>query len=56
MEPKFLGKHLITVISFISKKSAKIQPANDKEEKTKVVSELDKSNHGKQDEGKKINS
>lgn len=27
MEPKFLGKHLITVISPISKKSAKIQPA-----------------------------
>ncbi|MCX6704076.1 MAG: translation initiation factor IF-3 [Candidatus Woesebacteria bacterium] len=26
----FLGKHLITVISFISKKSAKIQPAQEK--------------------------
>ncbi|HUC94531.1 MAG TPA: translation initiation factor IF-3 [Candidatus Saccharimonadales bacterium] len=45
MEPKFLGKHLITVISPISKKSAKIQPAPKKEEK-----------NGKQDEGKKINS
>jgi translation initiation factor IF-3 len=33
MEPKFLGKHLITVISPISKKSAKIQPAV-KEDKT----------------------
>ena len=40
MEPKFLGKHLITVISPISKKSAKIQPTN----------------HGKQDEGQKIDS
>ncbi len=31
MEPKFLGKHLITVISPISKKSAKIQPVVKKE-------------------------
>jgi translation initiation factor IF-3 len=44
MEPKFLGKHLITVISPISKKSAKIQPAPKKEE------------NGKQDEGKKVDS
>lgn len=29
MAPKFLGKHLITVISPISKKSAKIQPAKE---------------------------
>jgi len=33
MIPKFLGKHLVTVISPISKKSAKIQPAK-KETKT----------------------
>ena len=32
MEPKFLGKHLITVISPNSKKSAKIQPVVKKEE------------------------
>ena len=31
MEPKFLGKHLITVISPISKKSAKILPVVKKE-------------------------
>ena len=31
MEPKFLGKHLITVISPISKKSAKIHPVAKKE-------------------------
>ena len=31
MEPKFLGKHLITVISPISKKSAKIQAVAKKE-------------------------
>ena len=43
MEPKFLGKHLITVISPISKKSAKIQPVVKKEE------------NGKQNEGEKIN-
>ena len=40
MEPKFLGKHLITVISPISKKSAKIQAVVKKEEKLE-------SNHGK---------
>jgi translation initiation factor IF-3 len=50
MAPKFLGKHLITVISPISKKSVKIQPA----EKTIVVSESDKPNHGKQEEIEKI--
>ena len=44
MEPKFLGKHLITVISPISKKSAKIQPVAKKEE------------NGKQTKGEKINS
>ncbi len=45
MEPKFLGKHLITVISPISKKSAKIQPAV-KEDKA----------HGKQNEVEKIDN
>lgn len=44
MEPKFLGKHLITVISPISKKSAKIQPVAKKEE------------NGKQDEVEKIDN
>jgi translation initiation factor IF-3 len=39
MPPKFLGKHLITVISPISKKSAKIAPAPEKVEEKKVVSE-----------------
>ena len=45
MAPKFLGKHLITVISPISKKSAKIQPAV-KEDKT----------NGKQNEIEKIDN
>ena len=42
MEPKFLGKHLITVISPISKKSAKIhsvakeEPKHDKNEVKKI--------------------
>jgi hypothetical protein len=44
MEPKFLGKHLITVISPISKKSAKIQPVAKKEE------------NGKQNEVEKIDN
>jgi translation initiation factor IF-3 len=35
MEPKFLGKHLVTVISPVSQKSAKIQ-SHDKNEKSKV--------------------
>jgi len=34
MEPKFLGKHLVTVISPVSKKSAKIQPSAAKKEVT----------------------
>ena len=45
MAPKFLGKHLITVISPISKKSVKIQPAA-KEDKT----------NGKQNEVEKIDN
>lgn len=41
MPPKFLGKHLVTVLSFV-KLGKKVQ-----EQKLKVVSESDESNHGK---------
>jgi translation initiation factor IF-3 len=47
MDPKFLGKHLITVISPNSKKSAKIQPSGKKEEKTEVADKSDKPKNGK---------